>query len=117
MALYEIIASALVILGAALIGINAISLWLCRGPISRANVLGLTVGVALPILVAAQLVVQWGENGFVARDFIWALLTIAALWIVAPVASFYLGRSLYGREVDDAAHKVSGEGGSEPSRV
>ena len=101
MAVYEIAVAALVIL-ATICVIAAVILQL-RAPdaITRVNLLGPLVVIAFPILIVAKLIYSWSTTGFNLNDFIRAIIAIAAVWIVGSVASFIMGRSLYGVTVSD----------------
>ena len=101
MAAYEIVVAALVIL-ATICVIAAVILQL-RAPdaITRVNLLGPLVVIAFPILIVAKLIYSWSTTGFDLNDFIRAVIAIAAVWIVGSVASFIMGRSLYGVTVSD----------------
>ena len=101
MAVYEIAVAALVIL-ATICVIAAVILQL-RAPdaITRVNLLGPLVVIAIPILIVAKLIYSWSTTGFDLNDFIRAIIAIAAVWIVGSVASFIMGRSLYGVTVSD----------------
>ena len=65
------------------------------------NLLGPLVVIAFPILIIAKLIYSWSTTGFDLNDFIRAIIAIAAVWIVGSVASFIMGRSLYGVTVSD----------------
>ena len=69
--------------------------------LTRVNLLGPLVVVAFPILIVAKLIHSWTTTGFDLNDFIRAVLAIFAVWIVGSVASFIMGRSLYGVTVSD----------------
>lgn len=101
MAAYEIAVAALVIL--ATICVIAASILQLRAPdaITRVNLLGPLVVIAFPILIVAKLIYSWSTTGFDLNDFIRAIIAIAAVWIVGSVASFIMGRSLYGVTVSD----------------
>ena len=67
----------------------------------RQNLLGPLVVIAFPILVIAKLIYSWSTTGFDLNDFIRAIIAILGVWIVGSVASFIMGRSLYGVTVSD----------------
>ena len=97
----EIAVSALVVL--ATICVVATTILQLRAPdaLTRVNLLGPLVCIAFPLLVVAKLVYSWSTTGFDLNDFIRAIIAIAAVWIVGSVASFVMGRSLYGVTVSD----------------
>ena len=101
MTIPEIVVTALVIL--ATICVIAATILQLRAPdaLTRVNLLGPLVVIAFPILVIAKLIYSWSTTGFDLNDFIRAVLAIAAVWIVGSVASFIMGRSLYGVTVSD----------------
>ena len=101
MTIAEIIVAALVIV--ATICVVATTILQLRAPdaLTRVNLLGPLVVVAFPILIVAKLIRSWTTTGFDLNDFIRAVLAIAAVWIVGSVASFIMGRSLYGVTVSD----------------
>lgn len=101
MTIAEIIVSALVVV--ATICVVATTILQLRAPdaLTRVNLLGPLVVVAFPILVVAKLIRSWSTTGFDLNDFLRAVIAIAAVWIVGSVASFIMGRSLYGVTVTD----------------
>lgn len=101
MTIAEIIVAALVIV--ATICVVATTILQLRAPdaLTRVNLLGPLVVVAFPILIVAKLIRSWTTTGFDLNDFIRAVLAIFAVWIVGSVASFIMGRSLYGVTVSD----------------
>ena len=101
MTIAEIVVTVLVVL--ATICVVATTILQLRAPdaLTRVNLLGPLVVIAFPILVVAKLIRSWTTTGFDLNDFIRAVLAIAAVWIVGSVASFIMGRSLYGVTVSD----------------
>lgn len=97
----EIAISALVVL--ATICVVATTILQLRAPdaLTRVNLLGPLVCIAFPLLVVAKLVYSWSTTGFDLNDFLRAVIAIAAVWIVGSVASFIMGRSVYGVTVVD----------------
>ena len=71
--------------------------------LTRANLLGPLVCVAFPILILAKLIYSWSTTGFDLNDLVRAVLAVAGVWIVASVATFVMGRSIYGVTVVDKA--------------
>ena len=101
MTIAEIIVAVLVVV--ATICVVATTILQLRAPdaLTRVNLLGPLVVVAFPILIVAKLIRSWTTTGFDLNDFIRAVLAIFAVWIVGSVASFIMGRSLYGVTVSD----------------
>lgn len=101
MTIAEIVVTVLVVL--ATICVVATTILQLRAPdaLTRVNLLGPLVVIAFPILIVAKLIRSWTTTGFDLNDFIRAVLAIAAVWIVGSVASFIMGRSLYGVTVTD----------------
>ncbi|WP_026157102.1 Na+/H+ antiporter subunit G [Corynebacterium capitovis] len=110
MTLSEIIVALLVV--AATIFTVATAVLQLRAPdaLTRANLLGPLVCLAFPLLIVAKLIRSWATAGFDVSDFLRALLSLAGVWIIASVASFVIGRSIYGFTVVD---KVPPEMGAE----
>ena len=57
MAVYEIIASVLLIVATILVVGTVVSLWRAPDALTRANLMGPTVGLAVPLIIVAKLVV------------------------------------------------------------
>ena len=97
----EIIVAVLVVL--ATICVVATTILQLRAPdaLTRVNLLGTLVVIAFPILIVAKLIRSWTTTGFDLNDFIRAIIAVLAVWIVGSVASFIMGRSLYGVTVSD----------------
>lgn len=85
------ISAVLVVVATVCILGTTIALWRAPDALTRINLMGPTVGVALPLLVLAHLF----SDPFDWHNLIRSLLAIAALWVVAAVASFYIARSVY----------------------
>ena len=101
MTIAEIIVTVLVVL--ATICVVATTILQLRAPdaLTRVNLLGTLVVIAFPILIVAKLIRSWTTTGFDLNDFIRAIIAVLAVWIVGSVASFIMGRSLYGVTVSD----------------
>ena len=101
MTIAEIIVTALVVL--ATICVVATTILQLRAPdaLTRVNLLGTLVVIAFPILIVAKLIRSWTTTGFDLNDFIRAIIAVLAVWIVGSVASFIMGRSIYGVTVSD----------------
>ena len=61
MAISEIIASVLLIIATLLVVATVVSLWRAPDALTRANLLGPTVGLAVPLIIVAKLVVDFGR--------------------------------------------------------
>lgn len=101
MTIAEIISAALVIVATVLVVATLLLQLRAPDALTRANLLGPLVCLAFPLLIVARLVYSWSTTGFDLNDFLRAVLAIAAVWIVASVASFIIGRSIYGVTVVD----------------
>jgi len=104
MAVYEIIASVLLIVATILVVATVVSLWRAPDALTRANLMGPTVGLAVPLIILAKLVVDFGQDGFSLGLLIKGLIACFGVWIIGSVGSFYLGRSIYGVAVTDVKH-------------
>lgn len=104
MAIYEIIASVLLVLATIMVVATTISVWRAPDALTRVNLLGPTVGVAVPLTLVSKFIVDCGEQGFSGISFIKVLIACAGVWIVASVGSFYMGRSIYGVTVTDVKY-------------
>ncbi|AWB83207.1 Na+/H+ antiporter subunit G [Corynebacterium liangguodongii] len=112
MTIAEIISSLLVIL--ATVCVVATTILQLRAPdaLTRVNLMGPLVVVAFPLLIAAKLCHTWSTSGFSVGETLRAVLAIAAVWVAASVASFVMGRSLYGVTVVDRESGAEGAGTS-----
>ena len=101
MTIAEIVGPVLVVL--ATICVVATTILQLRAPdaLTRVNLLGPLVVIAFPILIVAKLIRSWTTTGFDLNDFIRAIIAVLAVWIVGSVASFIMGRSIYGVTVSD----------------
>ena len=104
MAWYEIIASILLIVATWLVVATAIALWRAPDALTRVNILGPTVGLAVPLLLVGKLVVDFAENGFDLWSLVRVLIACFGVWIIGSVGSFYMGRSIYGVTVTDVKY-------------
>lgn len=108
----EIVVAALVII-ATIFVMAATTLQIrARDALTRVNLLGPLVCLAFPTLIVAKLIWSWANSGFRLGQFLMAIIAITGVWIVGSVASFVMGRAVYGvRVVDpraaDAAHNNS----------
>ncbi|AGT04275.1 putative Na+/H+ antiporter, membrane subunit [Corynebacterium glutamicum MB001] len=101
MTIPEIIVSILVILAGLFSLGTAIALWRAPDPLTRANLLGTTVGVSIPLLIIALLIHTWSVDGFNPNNFIRAIIAIIGVWVIGSVGSYYMGRAIYGVTVVD----------------
>lgn len=99
---YEIVVAALVIVAAFMTLVTAVAQWRAPDALTRVNLMGPLVGVAIPLLLVAKLVWDWSTLGFDLNNVIRAILAIAGVWIISSVGSFYMGRAVYGVTVVDA---------------
>ncbi|MTD91028.1 Na+/H+ antiporter subunit G [Corynebacterium hiratae] len=104
MTIAEIIASILLVVATILVIATAIALWRAPDALTRVNLLGPTVGLAVPLLLVAKLVVDFAENGFSLWSLIKVMIACFGVWIIASVGSFYMGRSIYGVTVTDVKY-------------
>lgn len=101
MTIAEIIVAILVIF--ATVCVVATMLLQLRAPdaLTRVNLLGTLVCIAVPVLLVAKLIYSWSTTGFDLNDFIRAIIATAGVWIAGSVASYIMGRSIYGVTVTD----------------
>ena len=104
MTIPEIIASILLVVATVLVIATAIALWRAPDALTRVNLLGPTVGLAVPLLLVAKVVVDFAENGFSLWSLIKVMIACFGVWIIASVGSFYMGRSIYGVTVTDVKY-------------
>ncbi|WPF66295.1 MULTISPECIES: Na+/H+ antiporter subunit G [unclassified Corynebacterium] len=100
MSLAEYVISALVIFAAFLVVATTVALWRAPGALTRVNLLGPTVSLAVPLLIVANLIRDWSTTGFDPNNAVRGLLAIAGVWIIGSVGSFYIGRSIHGVTVE-----------------
>lgn len=105
MTVAQLVASALMLLATVLVLATVVSLWRAPDALSRVNLLGPTVGMAVPLLLVAKLVVDFSENGFSLWKLIQVLITMFGVWIIGSVGSYYMGRSVYGVTVTDVKYR------------
>lgn len=70
---------------------TTVAMWRAPDALTRINLMGPTVGVALPLLVLVKLL----SEPLDLHNLIRAVVAIFALWVVAAVSSFYIARSVY----------------------
>ena len=104
MTIPETIASILLVVATILVIATAIALWRAPDALTRVNLLGPTVGLAVPLLLVAKVVVDFAENGFSLWSLIKVMIACCGVWIIASVGSFYMGRSIYGVTVTDVKY-------------
>ena len=104
MTIAEIIASVLLVLATILVIATVIALWRAPDALTRVNLLGPTVGLAVPLLLLAKLIVDFSENGFSLWSLVRLLISCFGVWIIGSVGSYYMGRSIYGVTVTDVKY-------------
>ncbi|AKK07682.1 Na+/H+ antiporter subunit G [Corynebacterium testudinoris] len=104
MTIAEIIVSVLVINATIMVVATALAMWRAPDALTRVNLLGPVVGVGVPLLLVAKLIMDWSTQGFDPNNFVRAIIAIAGVWIVGSVGSYYMGRSIYGVTVVDRLH-------------
>lgn len=97
----SVVAAILAVAATVFMVATTIALWRAPDALSRANVLSIMGGVVLPFMIAAHLAHDWSVRGFDLNNFVRALLAITALLVVASVASFTMGRSLFQTSRED----------------
>lgn len=105
MSLAEYVISALAIFATLLIVATTVALWRAPGALTRVNLLGPTVSLAVPLLIIANLIRDWSTTGFDPNNAVRGVLAIAGVWIIGSVGSFYLGRAIHGVTVEREKHK------------
>ncbi|MBV7282403.1 MULTISPECIES: Na+/H+ antiporter subunit G [Corynebacterium] len=101
MTISDIIVGALVLLAAFIAMVTVRSIWEAKDALTRVNLLSPLTGVALPLLIIANLVNDFSTKGFDPNNLVRAIISIAFLLAVVSVSSFYLARAIYGVSVDD----------------
>lgn len=101
MTIAEIIVAALVIM--ATVCVVATMLLQLRAPdaLTRVNLLGPLVCIAFPLLILAKLIFSWSTDGFSLGDLIRSILAVFGVWIIGSVASYIMGRSIFGVTITD----------------
>ncbi|WKD62221.1 putative monovalent cation/H+ antiporter subunit G [Corynebacterium ciconiae DSM 44920] len=101
MPISDIIVGALVLLASFLAMVTVRSIWEAKDALTRVNLLSPLTGVALPLLIIANLVHDFSTKGIDPNNLVRAIISIAFLLAVVSVSSFYLARAIYGVSVDD----------------
>ena len=101
MTVVEIIISLTLLFAASMTLVTAAALWRSPDALSRANLLGPTIGVAIPLILAAHLLHDFTTVGFSAADLLRACVAITTLLVVSNISTYYLGRSIYAFEKPD----------------
>lgn len=104
MTVFEIIATVLIVIATWLVWATVISVWRAPDALTRVNLLGPTVGLAVPLLTVAKFIVDTGAYGFSLGNFIRVLIVCFGVWIIASVGSYYMGRAIYGVTITDVKH-------------
>lgn len=105
MTVAQLVASVFMVLATVLVLATVVSLWRAPDALSRVNLLGPTVGMAVPLLLVAKLIVDFSENGFSLWKLVQVLITMFGVWIIGSVGSYYMGRSVYGVTVTDVKYR------------
>jgi multicomponent Na+:H+ antiporter subunit G len=95
MAAYEIVAAVLILSGALLVLLSAVSMIRARDALQMMNVFSPATGMGLPLVVAGVFVHLTGRDGFDWWTLLVAVLTICALVVVSSLASNTLARAAY----------------------
>lgn len=106
MAIYEIVASILLVVAALLVLATTVAVWRAPDALTRVNLLGPTICIAIPLLLAAKLVVDFSTEGFAALSLIKALAACFGVWIIGAIGSYYMGRAIYGVTITDVKHAL-----------
>lgn len=101
---YEWVATAGIAVALLFILATTVALYRAPDALTRANLLGPTIGIAIPVLLVSLFIVDTARDGFSPGALIRVLLSCFGAWIIASVGSFYMGRSLYGVAVTDVKH-------------
>ena len=101
--LVNILVIALVSVAVFLVLATTIALWRAPDALTRANVMGPTTGVAVPLLLIAKMLYDAAAGNATPNDIVRGILAIIGLLIVASVAAFYMGRSLRGLSEEESA--------------
>ncbi|SQG63834.1 hypothetical membrane protein [Corynebacterium renale] len=97
----QIVISILVIVAALLVVATAVALWRAPDALTRVNVLGPTVSLAVPLLILAVVLNDVTSGGLRPNEWIRAVLAVCGVWFIGAIGSFYIGRSIYGVTVRD----------------
>ena len=108
MAIYEIVAAVLIVIATFLVVATAVSVWRAPDALTRVNLLGPTIGLAVPLLLLAKIIVEYGAEGFSFGPLWRIIVACLGVWIIGSVGSFYMGRSIYGVTVTDVKHARRG---------
>lgn len=93
---FSVVAAIMILAAALLMLLTFIGLWRAPDALTRANLLGLTTSIALPMLLVASLINDIAQDQFAWTNLLRVFLTITALLVVLAIGSFIMGRSLYG---------------------
>ncbi|VEH05282.1 Na+/H+ antiporter subunit G [Corynebacterium kutscheri] len=96
--LYDVTASLLIIVASMFTLATIIALYRAPDALTRANLMGNTTSVALPLILIASLINDIGQGDFSVGNLIRVVLTIAGLLVILAIGSFIMGRSLYETE-------------------
>ena len=91
----EILIAVLVIAAALCFAATVIELYRAPDALTRLNLTGPIVGVAIPLLIIANLLNTWLNGWEVGPPLIKSIVAITGYLVVVSIASFTLGRSLH----------------------
>ena len=97
----EIVVAALVVIATIFVVAATMLQLRANDALTRVNLLGPLVCLAFPTLIVAKLIWSWANSGFRLGEFLMAVIAVAGVWIVGSVASFVMGRAVYGVAVVD----------------
>lgn len=86
-----VLVGVLALAGAVFILVSAVAMYLAPDALSQVNMLGPAMGVGVPLLIISHLVYSWATVGFVAGEFLRAVVAVAALLVVQSVGSYVMG--------------------------
>ena len=104
-----VLVGVLALAGAVFILVSAVAMYLAPDALSQVNMLGPALGVGVPLLIISHLVYSWATVGFVAGEFLRAVVAVAALLVVQSVGSYVMGRALHAVHWDHTVPLSGGE--------
>lgn len=90
---------------------SIIAMWRSRDALSRLNQLSAGITVGVPALVVGNAILEFGQGSLTWGKALTGLLAIAALLVVATIASEVLGRAVLGVRDGSAEDDVDRGGG------
>ncbi|GAA4798630.1 Na+/H+ antiporter subunit G [Corynebacterium canis] len=101
MSIAEVFVALIAVFATVLIALTTVAMWRAPDALTRANLMGPTTGVAIPLILIAHLLNDWATVGFDPNNLVRAIFAIIGMLVVASVSSFYMGRAVYGVGVED----------------